>query len=308
VRVLITGATGQLARALLQTCARRGVAAVAAGRPDFDLTDPAGVAAHIARTQPSIVVNAAAYTNVDKGETEPGLAHAINGEGAGVVAAACDRLGIPIIQLSTDYVFDGTKVSPYAPDNRPAPLNIYGQSKWEGERRVIAGNGNHIILRTAWLYSPYGSNFVTTILRLAATKEEVAVVNDQVGNPTYATHLADAITGIALQAVRDGVTDRSGIYHAAGCGVTTWCGLAEEVLRCSSRLGGPSTRVRAISSANYATAARRPANSQLDCGSLERAFGTVLPPWRAGVRDCVVRLLEGRGATAPIFADGGSAR
>ncbi len=292
MRIFITGATGQLACALLETCARRGVAAVAAGRPEFNLADPTGVAAYIARARPSIVVNAAAYTNVDKAETERGLAYAVNAEGAGAVAAACDRLDIPIMQLSTDYVFDGSKVSPYSPDDCPAPLNAYGQSKLEGERRVIACSNRYIILRTAWLYSPFGSNFARTILRLAETKEEIAVVDDQIGNPTYAPHLADAILRIALQAVRDGVADRSGIYHAAASGATSWCGLAGEILRCSQHLGGPSARLRPISSAGYAAAVRRPANSQLDCGSLDRAFGTVLPPWQAGVRDCVARLLE----------------
>ncbi len=308
MRILITGTSGQLARALLQTCARHDVAVVAAGRPDLDLTDPSGVAAHIARARPSIVVNAAAYTNVDMAEAEPALAHAVNAEGAGAVAAACDRLGIPTIQISTDYVFDGTKVAPYAPEDRPAPLNIYGQSKLLGERRVIASNGKHIILRTAWLHSPWGSNFARTILRLAETKDEISVVGDQIGNPTYAPHLADAIRAVAQQAVHEGVTGRCGIYHAAGSGATSWCGLAEEILRCSGRLGGPWARVRPISSDDYATTARRPANSQLDCNSLNRAFGAVLPPWQSGVRDCVARLLEARRPTASLFADGRSAR
>lgn len=308
MRIFITGTTGQLARALLETCARRGVVAIAAGRPEFNLADPAGVAAYIARARPSIVLNAAAYTNVDKAEAESGLTHAVNAEGAGAVAAACDRLDIPIVQLSTDYVFDGSKVSPYMPDDSPAPLNAYGQSKLEGERRVIARSRKFIILRTAWLYSPFGSNFARTILRLAETKEEIAVVDDQIGNPTYAPHLANAILRIALQVVRDGVPDRGGIYHAAGNGATSWCGLAEEIIRCSQHLGGPSARIRPISGADHAAAARRPANSQLDCSSLRRAFGTVLPPWQAGVRDCVARLLEARQPPALNLAGCGSAR
>jgi dTDP-4-dehydrorhamnose reductase len=293
LKVLVTGTQGQLARSLSEAAGRRGDAIVAAGRPDLDLTDPASIERAVARATPDLVVSAGAYTAVDKAESEAALAHAVNGQGPGAVAAACARAGIPVIHISTDYVFDGRKAAPYLESDRTGPLNVYGRSKLEGERRIAAGCTRHVILRTSWVHSPFGHNFIKTMLRLAQTRPEIGIVADQVGNPTYAPHLAEAVLAIASRLVADPESDRlAGIYNAAGQGAATWFGLAEEVLRCSRSLGGPSARVRPIATIEYPTPAARPANSRLDCVKLQRVFGIGLPPWEVGVRDCVARLVQ----------------
>ena len=291
MKVFVTGATGQLARSLAEIGHRHGAQVVAVGRPRFDLANRDAVAACIDRISPSVVVNAGAYTAVDNAERETRLAHSVNAEGAAAVAVACDRLGIPIIHVSTDYVFDGRKAAPYMEGDPPAPLNAYGRTKLEGERRVRACCRSHVILRTAWLYSPFGSNFAKRMLNLAEAMSEIAVVDDQVGNPTYAGHLADAVLSIACRLVREGGVRLAGTYHAAGHGATTRHGFAEEILRCSRALGGPYARVRPIVSADHVSAAKRPMRSWLDCGALQRTFAITLPPWQAGAQDCVRRLL-----------------
>jgi dTDP-4-dehydrorhamnose reductase len=197
----------------------------------------------ISRVSPAVVVNAGAYTAVDKAEdeAEAALVHAVNVEGPRSVAAICARLGIPVVHISTDYVFDGSKTEPYLEDDSTGPLNAYGRSKLEGERAVMASGGAHIILRTSWVYSPFGHNFVKTMLRLAETKPELGVVDDQVGNPTFAPHLAEAILTIARRlASEPEPSSLAGIYNAAGRGDTTWFGFAEEIFRCSGLLGGAS--------------------------------------------------------------------
>ncbi len=289
----MTGRTGQLAQSLLEAAAQRGVEAVALGRPDLDLTDAASIAAAIDRTGPSIAVNTAAYTAVDKAESEPELANAVNARGAGHMAEACERRGIPLIHISTDYVFDGEKAHPYTEDDAPNPMSVYGRSKLEGERRVAAGCRRHIILRTAWVYSPFGHNFVKTMLRLAASRPEVAVVDDQAGSPTYAPHLADAIVSIAVHALDGSQRGRCpwGTYHVAGQGEATWCAFAREIFRCSAALGGPSANVKAITTAGYPTPARRPRNSRLDSSKLMHDFSVQLADWRRGTADCVRRLV-----------------
>jgi dTDP-4-dehydrorhamnose reductase len=255
LRLLVTGRTGQLAQSLLEAAAQRDLEVAAFGRPDLDLTDATSIAAAIDRTGPSIAVNTAAYTAVDKAESELELANAVNARGAGHMAEACERRGIPLIHISTDYVFDGEKARPYTEDDAPNPMSVYGRSKLEGERRVAAGCSRHIILRTAWVYSPFGHNFVKTMLRLAASRPEVAVVDDQAGSPTYAPHLADAIVSIAVHAL-DG-SQRGGrlwgTYHAVGQGEATWCAFAREIFHCSAALGGPSANVRPITTPEYPT-------------------------------------------------------
>lgn len=293
MKVLVTGAQGQLARSLSEAARRRGDAIGAVGRPDFDLADPASIERAIARAAPDIVVSAGAYTAVDKAESEAAVAHAVNGAGPGAVASACAKAGIPVIHISTDYVFDGRKAEPYLESDPTGPLNVYGRSKLEGERQVAANCTRHIIVRTSWVYSPFGHNFVKTMLRLAQTRPEIGVVDDQVGNPTYAPHLAQAVLAIADRVVAGPERDRlAGIYNATGHGAATWFGFAEEVFRCSRSLGGPSARVRPIATVEYPTPAARPASSRLDCTKLQRAFGIGLPPWEVGVRDCVARLVR----------------
>ena len=218
-------------------------------------------------------------------ESEADAAHALNAAGAGHVAQACERRRIPLIHTSTDYVFDGAKPSPYREDDHTAPLNVYGGSKLAGERLVMNLCSRHIIVRTAWLVSSHGRNFVTTMLRLAETRPNLDVVDDQHGSPTFAPHLATAILAISERLA--GRTAPWGIYHAAGAGEATWCDVAREVFSVSASLNGPSASVRPISSTDYPTSARRPANSRLNCQKLEQAFGVRFADWRVGIAECV---------------------
>lgn len=294
MRILVTGRVGQVVTALLEKASGPAVEMVNAGRPAFDLARPDTLAAAIEAARPDVVVNAAAYTAVDKAESEPVLAMAVNGDGAGCVADATERLAIPLIHLSTDYVFDGCKAGPYVEADAVAPLGAYGASKLEGERQVAARCRRHLILRTAWVHSPFGANFVKTMLRVAGTRPEIGVVDDQWGCPTYAPHLAEAIVSLARDVGGAGAEDtRWGIYNVAGGGETTWCGFAREIFARSAELGGHMARVRAMTTAEYPTPARRPANSRLDCARLEKVFGLRLPDWREGTARCVARLLAG---------------
>jgi dTDP-4-dehydrorhamnose reductase len=290
VKVLVTGRDGQLARGLVDT-AGAGVQVVAIGRPELDLADEKSVAAAVARERPDIVVNAAAYTVVDKAETEPDVAHAVNALGAEHVATACAARAIPIIHLSTDYVFDGTKSDPYVEGDPAAPVNVYGRTKLEGEQRVAKACERHLILRTAWVHSPWGVNFVKTMLRRAATRPTtIGVVDDQNGSPTYAPHLAAIVLAIAARVTADPADVRWGVYHAVGGGETSWFGFAREIFRRAAEQGLPAAEVTAIATAAYPTLARRPANSRLNCDRLRLSLGLELPDWRVGVHDCLARI------------------
>jgi dTDP-4-dehydrorhamnose reductase len=291
VKVLVTGREGQLARSLVET-AGAGVQVVAIGRPELDLADANSVAVAVARERPHIVVNAAAYTRVDKAETEPAVAHAVNALGAEHVASACAANAIPIIHISTDYVFEGTKDRPYVEDDPPAPVNVYGRTKLEGERRVAKACERHLILRSAWLHSPWGVNFVKTMLRLAATRPNISVVDDQFGSPTYAPDLAKIVLAAAARVAADPAGAHWGIYHAAGSGETNWYGFAREVFRRAAEQGLPIADVTAIPASEFPSQARRPANSRLNCDRLRLLVGVELPDWRAGVKDCVARLAK----------------
>jgi dTDP-4-dehydrorhamnose reductase len=293
MRVLIVGKAGQLASALTEIAAMtRGVDAVALGRPDLDSTDAASVARAMEEVRPEVVVNAAAYTAVDKAETEPDAAFALNGHGARLLADASERCGAAIIHVSTDYVFDGEKPAPYVETDQTGPVNVYGRSKLEGEFAVRMGNPRHLILRTAWVHSATGANFVRTMLRLAGERKALRVVDDQVGSPTYAPHLAEVVIALAQEMAAAGDGDpRWGTYHAAGTGTVSWCGLAREVFRLSAASGGPSAEVEAIGTQDYPTPARRPGNSRLDCQRLRTVYGLALPPWQSGVAACVGRLV-----------------
>jgi dTDP-4-dehydrorhamnose reductase len=289
VKLLVTGREGQLARGLAET-AGAGVQVVAIGRAELDLADAKSVAAAVARERPDIVVNAAAYTAVDRAETEPAVAHGVNALGAEHVAKACAARAIPIIHISTDYVFDGTKDGPYVEDDSTAPINVYGRTKLEGEQRVAKACERHLILRTAWVHSPWGTNFVKTMLRLATTRPNIGVVDDQKGSPTYAPHLAATVLAIAGRVAADPAGMRWGVYHAVGAGETTWFGFAREVFRHAVEHGLPAAEVAAIATAAYPTLARRPANSRLNCDRLRLLLGVELPDWQVGVRDCVMRI------------------
>ncbi len=295
MKLLVTGAEGQVAKCLQEAgAAVRGLNVVAVGRPRLDITAPASVLDAVSALRPDVIVNAAAYTAVDRAESEPGIAHLVNAAGAGNVARAAHQAGVPVIHISTDYVFDGSKTSAYSESDAVGPISVYGRSKLDGERLVEEAAVRHVILRTAWVYSPFGNNFVKTMLRLASQRPELGVVDDQYGSPTYAPHLAAAILDIAQQVSKAGDGGGAwGIYHACGAGETTWCGLAREVFQVSARLGGPHADVKPIATSDYPTAARRPANSRLSGEKLRAVFGVALPDWRDGVAACVERLVKG---------------
>lgn len=292
MRLVVTGRDGQVAASLLEAGqAAAGVEVIAIGRPQLDLARPDTVIEAIAAAKPDIVVSAAAYTAVDQAEDEPDLAFAVNAAGAGKVAQAASRLGVPVIHLSTDYVFDGTKDAAYVETDATAPRSVYGASKLAGEQAVASANPRHLILRTAWVYSPFGKNFVKTMLRLAADRDEIAVVADQWGNPTSALDIADAILHAAAR-LHEGV-GTSGIYHLAGTGEANWSGFARHILDTSRVLGGPWARVRDIATMDYPTKARRPANSRLSSAKFAAAFGWNAPDWRQSTEAVVRRLLAG---------------
>ena len=294
MKLFVTGAQGQVARSLVKAAGDQDMQIMALGRPDLDLTVPDSIKRALDKYQPDLVVNAAAYTAVDRAEEEGEAATALNQKGAGVLALLCNQRGIPFIHLSTDYVYDGSKKSPYVEEDPTAPLGIYGRSKLAGEKAVIAATRQHIILRTAWVYSPFGQNFVKTMLRLAGTRDEFGVVKDQIGSPTYAPHLACAILDIARQLKSNDQEDRWGIYHAAGSGETSWHGMALEIFKQAVGYGTPCPKLNAIPTRDYPTPAKRPANSRLDCAKLTKNFSIKLPDWKSGVKSCVTSLLAER--------------
>ena len=289
MRIAVTGRTGQVARALAER-AGLGDEVILLGRPELDLAQPATIAPALAAARGDVVISAAAYTAVDKAEGERDLAFAVNGAGAGAVAAAAQALGLPLIHLSTDYVFDGTKPAPYVESDPVAPLGAYGASKLAGEAAVLAADPGAAVCRTAWVYAPFGANFVRTMLRLAETRDEVAVVADQTGNPTSALDIADALLAMARRMTVD--SSPSGIFHMTASGDASWADLAEAVFAASAAHGGPSARVRRIATSEYPTPAPRPANSRLDCARLEQAYGIRLPEWRASVAAVVAGIIK----------------
>jgi len=298
--ILVAGKTGQLARCLADEACRRGTALVALGRPELDLTQPELAARIVASHAPRAIVNAAAYTAVDKAEAEPTLAMAVNRDGAGSLAAAAAGLAVPFIHVSTDYVFDGRKDTPYREEDDPCPLGAYGRSKLEGEAAVRAACPSGVILRTSWVYSPFGQNFVRTMLRLAATREKVQVVDDQHGAPTAAADLAGAILDLAerLSAPRMDNRATGDIYHLAGAGETTWYGFAEAIFAGWARRGHRVPMIEPITTAQFPTPARRPTNSRLDCSKVARVFRLHLPAWQSSLERCLDDLATAR-AEAP---------
>ena len=290
MRLLVTGRNGQVATALVERSHQHdGITVVAFGRPELDLEQPATVAAAILGAKPDVVVNAAAYTAVDKAEAEADRAFAANRDGAGAVARAARMLGVPLIHLSTDYVYPGDKPSPYVESDPTGPASVYGRSKLAGEQAVLGAHPGAIIFRTSWVYSPFGANFVKTMLRIGKDHEVVKVVDDQHGNPTSAIDIADAILGIAPGLVAGRAA--GGVYHLCGSGSTSWCGFARAIFAESAKRGGPAPRVEAITTADYPTAAKRPANSRMDSGAFVRRFGFELRPWPEATAETVARLL-----------------
>lgn len=296
MKILCIGRNGQIARALSERATVHGVSLVAKGRPDLDMLVPDSVKRAIDATEPDLIVNAAAYTGVDAAESNQDQAHALNAVAPGLIASMAAKAGIPLLHYSTDYVFDGGLDRPYEETDPIAPLGVYGHTKALGEQAVIEHCDQHLIFRTAWVYSPFGSNFVKTMLRLAKTRDEISVVDDQIGNPSSAFDLADATLRVCRATLDQDQSARWGLYHMAGTGSASWAGFAEAIFRHSVQRGGPGASVSPILSDAYPTAVERPANSCLSTTKLSSAFGIILPNWQTSLGATVQRLVtEGVG-------------
>lgn len=289
--ILVVGRNGQLARCLRDLSPAHPLPMVTLGRSELDLETHQGLDKLICSISPSVIVNAAAYTAVDQSEADVGKAFSINRDGAAALADAAWQRNIPLVHLSTDYVFSGTKTDLYDESDVPSPLNVYGASKLAGEAAVLAAHPLATVLRCSWLYSPYGSNFVRTMLRLSETRPVVRVVQDQVGNPTSALDLASAIFQIAERLLMVDRRESAGIFHLAGQGETTWYGFAEAIFEGLSRRGILTPKLEAITTAEYPTKALRPANSRLDSSKAERVLGIRLPAWRSSLETCLDQLI-----------------
>lgn len=294
MRLLIAGAHGQIARCLMeQAIGRPTVTTCALGRAASDLCTPGAVLSAMTGKAPDVVINTAAFTAVDAAERDPQNARRLNREGAARLAAEAAQRGAVIIHLSTNYVFDGKKLAPYVPGDATAPLNVYGRTKLEGEIAVAAANPRHVIARTSWIHSPHGENFVKAILKSAADSDSIEVVDDHIGTPTYAPHLAEALLDLAEQLAGCGVGDpRLGVHHLAGTGAASWADLAREVFEVSARLGGPAAHVEPVKTRPQPGKAERPANACLDGRSAAEKFDVRIPDWRDGVAQGVRVILS----------------
>jgi dTDP-4-dehydrorhamnose reductase len=294
MRLYVIGGEGQVARALREAAVGRpDIVFGSSSRAELDLLNPASIDQALDAFRPDVVINPAAYTAVDKAEAEPKLAFAINRDGAGAVAAAAAAQNAPVIHFSTDYVYDGKKTGAYVESDPVAPQGVYGQSKLAGEQAVTAAHPRHVVLRTSWVYAPFGSNFVRTMLRLAAERDRLRVVDDQVGCPTYAPDIADAVLAIAERIAGERWRpEYAGVTHLAGPDTLTWCGFAREIMRQSALHGGRSVPVDAISTADYPTPAARPANSRLSTARLAEVFDIQLQSMETSLANCLDRLLQ----------------
>ncbi|WP_288925609.1 dTDP-4-dehydrorhamnose reductase [uncultured Maritimibacter sp.] len=285
MKALVFGTTGQVARELASTTPK-GVTLEALGRDRADLSRPTTCAEAIRHAAPDVVINAAAFTAVDRAEEDEALATVVNGEAPGEMARACAALGIPFLHVSTDYVFSGEGDAPWAVDAPTRPLNAYGRSKLAGETAIRAAGGPHAILRTSWVVSGHGGNFVKTMLRLSETRDRLTIVADQIGGPTPASDIAAALWSMAVALVAD--PSKGGTYHYSGAPDVSWADFAREIFRQSGR----TTVVEDIATKDYPTPAKRPTNSRLDCSATEAAFGVVRPDWRVGLTDILNSLTD----------------
>jgi dTDP-4-dehydrorhamnose reductase len=286
--ITLFGAGGQLGQELADAASRAGVAMVPVTRAQADIADASAVRAALAAAPGAVVVNAAAYTKVDAAESEPDEARRGNVEGPRVLAQEAARAGMPLVHISTDYVFDGTKPRAYVETDPVSPLGVYGRTKAEGEEAVRAENPRHLILRTSWVYGRFGRNILKTVLRLAAERDELRFVADQRGCPTCTRDLAEAILAVAPMLSGGGA--EWGTYHLAGTGATTWHGFVDHAVAEQARFTGRRPAVTPITTAEYPTPARRPANSELDSGAFAAAFGWRAPSWRERVAETVAAL------------------
>jgi dTDP-4-dehydrorhamnose reductase len=282
-RILVTGANGQVGWELRRALATLGEVQ-ALDRAGLDLADSGQLRAVVRSLAPNLIVNAAAYTAVDKAESEPALAMAINSVAPAILAEECKRLGALLIHYSTDYVFDGTKSTPYTEQDIPCPANAYGRSKLAGEQAIQASACRHLILRTSWVYGLRGHNFLRTMMRLAAERDELRIVADQIGAPTWSRMIADATAQLAAQP-----SPPEGLFHMTAAGETSWHGFAAAILEMTSTARPKTPTAVPIPTAEYPLPAARPANSRLDCSQLQRTAGVRIPQWR----DCLRLCLEG---------------
>lgn len=286
MNILLFGGTGQVGLEVLGRAAAHGATVTAPSRQAIDLLDARAVMAAIEGARTDLVINAAAYTAVDQAESEEETALAINGLAPGAMARACAARDLPLIHLSTDYVFDGDKAGAWREDDRTGPINAYGRTKLAGELAVSAAGGRHLIVRTSWVFSPHGRNFVKTMLGLAG-RPELRVVDDQTGRPTAAGDIAEFLFAAAPRLAAGTDQALTGLVHFAGAGTTTWRGLAEAIFALS---GGPAPRVVPVATEAYPTPARRPRNSELDCDKVERLYGVRPRPWREGLAETLSAL------------------
>lgn len=291
MRFLLLGGTGQVGREFLSLDFQKDIKVIAPRRGELDLGDPAAIATTIAAGPWDAVINAAAYTNVDRAENEQAAAFTVNADAPAKLASETARHGIPLIHISTDYVFNGRKQTPYIETDATAPLNVYGQSKLAGEQAVAASNPRHVILRTSWIYSPYGHNFVKTILRLAGERERLTIVDDQRGCPTAAHDVAKACRDIALVCISQPARVPFGIYHYSGAGETTWFGFAKSIVEMAATHLKHVPQIVPIATAEYPTAAARPLDTRLDCRAIARSFGIAVRPWRESLGETLDQLL-----------------
>lgn len=285
MKILIIGRHGQVSRELQCRLGAVGELFVL-GREALDLVQPDQIRRQVRSILPDLIINAAAHTAVDLAESEPDLAFAINATAPGILAEEALALDIPLIHYSTDYVFDGTKVGAYCEDDTPHPLGIYGKSKWAGERAITEVSGKHLILRTSWVYSYHGRNFLLTMQRLLREKAELCVVADQIGAPTWAGTIADSTLAL-IKRWQTGGPVKWGTYHLAAQGQTSWFGFARAIGEALRQQGQPCAKLVPIPSSEYPTTAVRPLNSCLDCSRLQREWGITLPEWQAALRECL---------------------
>lgn len=294
--ILVFGRHGQVGSELMTQARSFGFEAVGIGSKDADITSLSSIEGLVRTHRPRFIFNAAAYTAVDKAESDADAAFSVNATAPALMAKAAEEAGIPFFHISTDYVFDGRKSGPYLESDSIAPLGVYGRSKAEGDLAVAAATARHIILRTSWVFGSHGANFVRTMIRLASEQPELRVVDDQLGRPTGAGDIAGSLLRIAQIAGTargdEGKGFPWGIYHFANAGEVTWCGFARAIMGELERRGRPAARVVAIRSEDYPTAAVRPRNSVLDCSKIEKNFGISPEPWHTPLRRVMDDLLS----------------
>lgn len=291
-RYLVTGQDGQVVRSLVERATRyQDIEVLPLGRPALDLSQLDTIESAILGAKPHVIVSAAAYTAVDQAETDEAAAFAINAAAVGEIGRVAKALGISVVHLSTDYVFDGENASAYVETDTVNPLGVYGRSKLEGERLLAASGADHAILRTAWIYSPYGKNFLRTMLRLAETRDDLDVVADQIGNPTSALDIADAVFKVGNNLLASDNARLRGVFHMTGSGDASWADFASEIFAVSGKRNGPTANVHPIKTAEYPTPAKRPQNSRLHCSKLAANHGITMPDWQTSMSEVVPRLL-----------------